>query len=322
MRPLILFGFLTLFLFNFFPKIWTFSLEILDKIPLLNKILHLIQISLSSLSNTFYKKMVLYLKNYLIAVIEDPELNSKLVDTLKSDLNRILTNQEIHSQVRETIKSNAKIMSSDPEINSYVHEIIQNQLESSDTSQRTRMAIAKLLKNQLESMTKEEWFVKEVKEQITVIVVNTCESVEVKDKLRYLLEKLMSDLIDSGEINKKLNDLITQTINDEELIKGVGSGIRKSVRHAAYGIFWSESKPDSRDKTEKPDKSEKIDSRDKYEKKIENRYENKNENKQEKLERPPPERLKVVIVPKQRSNSMTDSSLKNDILDKSQSNEN
>lgn len=260
--------------------------------------------ALKWLVNIVYIRMVLFLRNYLMDVLTDKELNDKLNLTLKTQLDRLLLSEDLNKQLIETVKEDARRMSIDPEMNAYIHELIQLQLESSDTSQRTRAAIAKILKTQIEGMTKEEWFEKEVKEQITKIVVNTCESNEVKDKLRELLEKLSSDLIESGEINRKLNDLLTQIVNDENFLKSAGSGVRRSLRHAAYGMIWSDKSNEEKDSKSLPITNSKPDA------KTENKVENKVETKTEKMERPAVDKLKVSIVSKARSNStgtLTDS---------------
>lgn len=251
-------------------------------LPLWEKIKSIIEY----FGKTLYNKMVLYLRDYLMTVLQDPEMNNTLNNTLKTQLERLLTNEQLNEQLRETLKADAKKMSSDPEINGYIHEIIQAQLESSDTSHRTRAAIAKLLKTQIETMTKEEWFVRELKDQITLIVTNTCDSVEVKQKVKELLEKLSSDLVDSGQINKKLNDLVTQIINDQDFIKNIGSGIRRSVRQSFAGIFSSEARPDSKEIKEQREPKE------------------FKQDKCEEIKRVPVDKLKVSIINRNRSNSL------------------
>lgn len=245
-----------------------------------------------------YNKMVIYLRNYLMAVIQDKEMNDALNDALKLQLNTLLTNKQLNQQLIETVKTDAKILSLDPEVNGYIHEIIQTQLESTDTSQRSRAAVAKILKTQIETMTKEDWFVKEVKDQITTIVVNTCECVEVKNKLKELLETLSSDLVCSGEINKKINELISKIINDEEFIKNIGSGIRKSIRNSVYGVFWQEARPEQSNKADRDYDQEK----------------NFKIVKEEQIERPSVDKLRVSII-KNRSNSI-ESMTSSQILEK------
>ena len=249
------------------------------------------------LTNYLYAYFVTLLRNYLMTVLTDEKLNQSLNNMLKGQLDKLLTDEDLNAQLIRKVKLDAQIISEDAEMNSYIHEIIQKQLESSDSSERTRAAIAKIAKTQIEGATQEEWLKTEVKNQIMTVVVNTCESVEVKDKLRELLEKLSSDLIDSGEINKKLNDLLQQIINNEDFLKNTGSGIRRSLRHTVWGMFGTYP-TDAEKEKEKTDK-EKADKE-------------KNANDitptviiEKELERPQAEKLKVSIVTKNRSNSMS-----------------
>jgi len=190
------------------------------------------------LGQFIYGQLVMYLRNYLIDVIQDTKLNDQLHKTLHMQLSKLLTDEDIKYKLFDMLKANAAKLSSDQVINDNVHELIQKQLESSDTSARTRAAIAKILKTQTETIVKEEWFEKEVKGQITNVAVMTCDSDIVKTKLRELLEKLTSDLIGSGELNKQLNDLLSKIINDETFMQHAGSGVRRSIRHAFHGMWY------------------------------------------------------------------------------------
>jgi len=264
-------------------------------VPVIENTMEAIINILTYFCNLLYKKMVVFLRDYLIEVIQDKELNDKLNKVLKTQLDRLLLDQELNKQLIETIKADFSDLLDDAEMNAYIHELIQKQLESTDTSQRTRAALAKIFKTHIETMTKEEWFISEIVGQITMVATNTCESVEVKDKLRELLEKLSGDLIDSGEVNKKLNALSSQIINDEEFIKTLGSGVRKAVRSTWNGLWWTESRPEYTKEGTKETTKETITD------------EPRLEIKQEELARPTVEKLKISVVPKVRSNSMSDS---------------
>jgi hypothetical protein len=267
---------------------------------------------------SIYNYLVSFLKNYLMDVINSEELNNSLQNVLKGQLNRLLDDEELRTQMITKLKRDAQDIADDTEMNSYIHEIIQKQLESSDTSPRTRAAIAKLLKNQSETLVKEEWFEKEIKEQITKLLVATCESTEVKDKLRELLERLNNDLVECGEINKQLNDLLVKIINDPEFMKNAGSGIRKTLRHTLWGMWGTypdadhkESKDNDKDKfvtVERPERGSELRSELRSAKPSVTVINEKGSEKTDKSA----ELLKVSIT-KNRSNSLESSGLKNGI---------
>lgn len=279
---------------------------------IINKIIDKIIKTLQCFLTFAYKKFVTISRNYLIEILKNEELNNSLQMMLNNQLNTLISSENIKNQLVTSLKDTAHRLSTDDEMSKYIHSIILDQLRSTNSSPETRTAVANLLKTQIEGMTKEEWFIVEVKDQITNIATNTCESVEVKDKLRELLEKLMGDLIDSGQLNKKLNDLMTQVINDEDLIKGVGSGIRRTARHAVYGIFWGDSRPETKDKDKLDNSDSKSELKPDTVAKQENQENNKFDHKHKKIQIPSTDTLKVAIVPKQRSDSLSNSLVKLD----------
>lgn len=192
-----------------------------------------------ALRTQVYKYFVSLARDYLKDVVSDQELNDTINAKLTGQLDRLTSDEELILKLKNMLKKEAHFVANDPEMLAYIHTIILEQLKSSDSSPDTRAAIAKLLQNQMETIVKEPWFEKEIKEQIIKLIVATCESNEVKDKLQELLEGLNEQLIEKGEITKQLNDLLLKIINDPEFLKNAGSGVRKTIRHTFWGMFNS-----------------------------------------------------------------------------------
>ena len=178
-------------------------------------------------------------KNQLERLINDEELRNQTNQMFKNQLDRLIIDEELQLSLRNNIISNAKILSVDETIVKSITEIIQTQLESTNTSERTRVALAALAKRHIEDMVQEEWFITNVKDRIVQLVQVTCDSTEIKNKIRTTIENVGDDLTKSEETNKIINDFLLKIVNDKEFMKQSGTAIRRSLKHAAYGMFWN-----------------------------------------------------------------------------------
>lgn len=191
-----------------------------------------------------------FLKQQLLDLLADEQLRDQTNQMFRNQLDRILDDKELNKNLRENVISNAKILSVDEYIIQCITEIIQTQLESTTTSERTRLAIEKLLKQHLENTVEQEWFNTNVKDQITRLVICTCDSPEIKEKIRSLIENVASGLAKSDETNKIINDFLLKIVNDKEFMKQSGTAIRRSLKHAAYGMIWNYGSAEHSDNTD------------------------------------------------------------------------
>lgn len=183
------------------------------------------------------------LKQQLLDLLADEDLRLSLNGMFTNQLDRLITDEKLSTRLRELAIKNGKTLSEDPEMKACITEVIQTQLESTNTSERTKVAIANLLKQHIEEMVEQEWFVKNVEEQIIQIVKVTCESEEIKAKIRSLIENVADGLAKSDDTNKIINDFLLKIVNDKEFMKQSGTAVRRSLKHAAYGLFWNYERP-------------------------------------------------------------------------------
>lgn len=173
-------------------------------------------------------------KYQLNLILTDKQVNETLCTTLKSQLNNVIIDENINKSIKEKILE----LAHDHKIEMAITNIVQTQLESTESTPRTKKAIANLLKTQTEEAVQQEWFRTEIRDQI----VTFCKSDPIQEQVANMIRGVGKDLSESEETNRIINDFLLKLVNDKEFLKQAGCAIRRSLKHATYGLFWNYNK--------------------------------------------------------------------------------